>query len=235
MNEKKPSMYCGECGKKIKLPLGAGTIAVATPASLSVEQNRQVAKGRTDFETALVPLKALLRDSYPGSKAPTCFISYAWGIDEDEKWVIKLSADLQNAGVQVILDRKDNVAIGSNVARFISRIEDSTFVTPVGTPAYMQKYENRISASGNILAAEVDLINRRLTGTEEAKRTVLPILLSGDENKSFPPLMRGKVYADFRDTDLYFGVLFDLILTLYQLPFDDPAVRSLRQMLSTEF
>lgn len=44
-------------------------------------------------------------------------------------------------------------------------------------------------------------------------------------------MMRGKVYADFRSDDLYFPSLFDLILTLYGIPFGHPAVADLRDAM----
>ena len=35
-----------------------------------------------------------------------CFISYAWGNQEQERWVEKsLATDLQKAGIVVVLDR----------------------------------------------------------------------------------------------------------------------------------
>jgi hypothetical protein len=54
-------------------------------------------------------------------------------------------------------------------------------------------------------------------------------LLEGDEESSLPPLMRGKFYADFRLESHYFATLFDLILTLYRIPFDHDAVKDLRE------
>jgi hypothetical protein len=77
----------------------------------------------------------------------------------------------------------------------------------------------------------VDLINLRLTGTEEEKATVLPLLLEGDERSSLPPLVRGKVYGSFLQETLYFATLFDLILTLYRIRFVHPAVSDLRESL----
>jgi TIR domain len=163
--------------------------------------------------------------------APSCFVSYAWGDEGQERWVRGLARDLENAGVAVILDRKDNPEIGRSVARFISRIEESDFVVVVGTELYRRKYENQVSAAGSVVAAEVDLINLRLTKTEKKKETVLPLLLDGDEETSLPPLMRGKVYGNFLDERLYFASLFDLILTLYRIPFEHPAVSDLRDSL----
>jgi len=97
---------------------------------------------------------------------------------------------LANAGIDVILDRNDNAQIGASVARFISEIERSDYVAVVRTPLYRQKYENKLSSTGSVVAAEVDLINLRLIATEEQKNTVLPLLLAGEEAAALPPLAR---------------------------------------------
>lgn len=96
---------------------------------------------------------------------------------------------------------------------------------------YLDKYENKLATTGTVVAAEVDLIHQRLMGTEERKMTILPILLEGDERRSLPPLMRGRVHADFRWQELYFATLFDLILTLHRIPFESQAVADLRESL----
>ena len=61
----------------------------------------------------------------------------------------------------------------------------------------------------------MDLLNVRLTGTKEAKNSVLPLLLSGDKMNSVPPLLRGRVLADFQLEEMYFPSLLDLFLTVY--------------------
>ena len=73
----------------------------------------------------------------------------------------RLARDLQNAGIDVILDRWHNAAIGANMARFISGSRRAPWIVVVGTPLYRQKYENKVSTTGSVVAAEVDLINLR--------------------------------------------------------------------------
>jgi hypothetical protein len=41
----------------------------------------------------------------------------------------------------------------------------------------------------------------------------------------------GRVYADFRDESTYFTTAFDLVLSLYQLAPNHPAVADLRESL----
>jgi hypothetical protein len=142
--------------------------------------------------------------------------------------------DLQKAGLGVVLDRWHNAQIGASVARFIERIEKSDRIIMVGTPLYRRKYENKETSTGYVVAAEVDLIANRLLGTEAQKAGVLPLLLAGEKTSSLPPLLHGRVFADFRNEEAYFRTAFDLILSLYQLPPNHPAVSDLRESLAGE-
>lgn len=188
----------------------------------SIEDN---AKG-IQFEKALTCVKSIC--SKNSIKAKKCFISYAWGVFEHERWVSKLVEDLKNAGINVTFDQKDNAFLGSDVQTFISNsIEESDFIIVVGTPLYKEKYENKAPYTGSKVALEVKLIGIRLS-EENNKKIILPLLLSGDENNSLPLSMRGRVYGNFKNEDAYFKTLLDLILTLYSFPFDNSTIRDLR-------
>jgi hypothetical protein len=153
-------------------------------------------------------------------------------VPEHERWIEKrLATDLQKAGIDVLLDRWHNAQIGSSVARFVERIEECEYVIVVGTPLYRQKAKNVVSVSGSVVAAEWDLAGIRMLATESQKRTILPVLLAGNESESFPGLLRGRVYGDFRNDLAYFTAAFDLILSVYQLPPNHPAVADLRESL----
>jgi len=52
--------------------------------------------------------------------------------------------------------------------------------------------------------------------TQEKK--VLPVLLAGEKTAALPPLLHGRVHADFRNDRDYFKTAFDLILSLYGIP-----------------
>jgi hypothetical protein len=90
----------------------------------------------------------------------------------------------------------------------------------VGTPLYLEKYENKLSDTGSVVAAEVDLIHQRLIGTEAVKETILPLLLAGDNNTSLPPLIR-RLHADFTDAAKYRPQLLRLLRSLWRVPIDD--------------
>ncbi len=233
IRSQKKFMHCDECGEKIWLPSEGDEITLSRRDRAKLEQERILARLRTTFETALVRIKGFIRDASTEKRKffPTCFISYAWGDPENERWVARLAGDLKNAGITVLLDQVDNSKLGSNVSRFISEIEKSDFIVVVGTPMYLQKYEDQSSGSASIVAAEADLINQRLLSTEDKKQTVIPIIREGDEWKSLTPLLRGRVFGDFRYEESYFASLFDLILTLFRIPYDHTAFKDVREVV----
>jgi diguanylate cyclase (GGDEF)-like protein len=165
------------------------------------------------------------------AEPPSCFLSYAWSTPENDDWVAALAKDLRGAGIKAVLDRRDNAAIGRSIPRFVSSIKACDFVAVVGTRRYLEKYNNKVSATGSVVAAEVDVIATRLIGPEGAKDTVLPLLREGAPEEVLPPLMLGRVCADFRGEGKYFESLFDLVLTLYGVPFDHPTAEAFRESL----
>ncbi|HSS75377.1 MAG TPA: TIR domain-containing protein [Thermoanaerobaculia bacterium] len=230
LKEGKTFAFCNDCGEKLTLPTMAEPIQLTREVQTEVESQRRAAEQRTRFEQAVFRVRAYVAEQK--ITPPETFISYAWGVPEHERWVEKrLATDLQKAGIGVVLDRWDNAQIGASVARFVERIEKSDRIVMVGTPLYRRKYENKEVTTGYVVAAEVDLINNRLLGTELQKKSVLPLLLAGEKTASLPPLLHGRVYADFRDELAYFTAVFDLILSLYQLPPNHPAVVDLRESL----
>ncbi|HBL27177.1 MAG TPA: hypothetical protein DD490_10115 [Acidobacteria bacterium] len=218
--------FCSKCGEKLVLPKMAEPIQLTREVQTEVDAQRRAAEQRTRFEQAVYRVRAYVAEEKITS--PECFISYAWGVPEHERWVEKrLAMDLQKAGIEVVLDRWHNAQIGASVARFVKRIEKSDRIVMVGTPLYREKYENKGEKTGYVVAGEVDLISNRLLGTEQQKMSVLPVLLAGEKTVSLPPLLHGRVYADFREESEYFTRAFDLILSLYQIPPNHPAVTDL--------
>jgi len=230
LKEGKTFAFCNDCGEKLSLPAMAEPIQLTREVQADVESQRYVAEQRTRFEQAIFRVRSYVAEQK--ITPPETFISYAWGVPEHERWVEKhLAADLQKAGITVLLDRWHNAQIGASVPRFVERIEKSDRVVMIGTPAYRRKYENKDTSTGYVVAAEVDLINNRLLGTESQKQSVLPLLLDGAKTDSLPPLVHSRVYADFRDELAYFATAFDLVLSLYQFPPDQPAIADLRESL----
>ena len=234
LREGRSFTFCNDCGKKLQLPKKDEPIMLTSQEQTEVEKQRHVADLRSRFEQALLRVQTYVEEQ--GIEQPDCFISYAWGEEEHERWVERqLTTDLSNAGIKVVLDRWDNQRIGASVSRFVERVAKCDRIVVVGTPLYQHKYDNKEPMGAYVVAAEGDLIGKRMIGTEAKKKSVLPVLLEGTEESSFPPLLQGRVYADFRDEDAYFTTAFDLILSLYEIPPSHRAVADLRESLESTY
>jgi small GTP-binding protein len=222
--------FCHECGERVSLPDPEPVTRLTRREEVIIAVQQVVAQRRTAFEAALVRVKALLRDREEERK-PTCFISYAWGVPEHERWVLQLAKDLRNAGVDVLLDRWHSPP-GSNLDLYIDRILSSDFVIPVGTSKLREKYDTQ--TADPVVAAELKLINLRVRQPTAYGETVLPVLLAGDARTSFSPQLQPLVSVDFRETEFYFQKLFDMIWRLYDLPFDNPLLEELQESMSPQ-
>lgn len=227
LREKQPFIYCLNCGRYIDLS------NVDNPAALTKEQQSNTLQQQTRtrqwtaYSIALTRVKRLVSEK--GQAKPSVFISYAWG-DQDD-WVRELARYLKEADVTVIWDRKDNDHTGQSIPRFVERIHAADFALPVCTPTYLQKYLNQVNPAGSVVAAEMDLINHRMIGTDAQKATVLPILREGDEETALPPLLRGRVYNDFRDSRHFVEQLLLLILSIFRISSQDSTIADILKLI----
>ena len=123
------------------------------------------------------------------------FISYSWDSDEHKRWVRRLSDELNDAGIETLLDEKD-IPLGERFTVFMERsISESDFVLLVLTPEYKRKADNRLNvASGvgyedQIMTEEVNELNNHIK--------YIPVLASGGWKESTPKWAKGKRGVDF--------------------------------------
>lgn len=224
-------VFCNRCGEKITLPRADEPIQLSKQQAEKVEADRRAADQRSRFEQVLFRLNSYVIEKKIA--VPECFISYAWGDSEHERWVEqRLATDLQKAGIIVVLDRWENRRIGASVPRFVERAGKTDNVIVVGTSLYRKKYDNDEPMGSFVVAAEGDLIGKRMIGTEKEKESVLPVLLEGSEESAFPLLLQGRVYADFRKSEEYFEMMFELILSLLKIHPKDLVALELRESLA---
>jgi small GTP-binding protein len=225
--------FCSRCGSPIDLANSSIELTRTSREDAEMRSQAVTADRRAQFEQLLFRFTTYVSEA--GFSAPDCFVSYAWGDPAEEHWVReRLARDVAKAGVNVLLDRWDNARIGTSVSRFVEQVAAARKVIVIGTPLYRRKYDNNQPAGGYVVAAEGDLVGGRLIGSEASKRSVLPVLLRGDQRTSFPALLQGRVYADFRDEDRYFPALFDVLLSLYDIPPRDPVCEGLRRDLTQD-
>jgi hypothetical protein len=111
LRDDKGFAFCAECGEKVALQKAYEPIQLTQTERRKVEEQRWFADRRTQFEQAIFQVMSFVKDQK--LVVPECFISYAWGDKEQERWVERnLAPDLQKAGIQVVLDRWENARIG---------------------------------------------------------------------------------------------------------------------------
>jgi WD40 repeat protein/GTPase SAR1 family protein len=226
----KSKSFCEECGTELILPPDE-PLSVKPAQRQQIIQEGAVAELRTRFEEVIFELSRLAQTEK--LTAPTCFVSYAWGNSDHERWVEhRLAMDLEKAGIKVVLDRWENAQIGSSVPRFVDLISKADRVLIVGTKAYLRKWENRDPEVGTVVAAEMDQVSARLLGSEAKKKTVLPLLLEGTPEEALPPALLTRVRSDFRDDARYFETALDLMLSLYEISPRHPAVSHWKKQLA---
>ena len=223
------SFFCSKCGTELKTPAAAEIGETVPEYAETLNEAVEVADRRTVFEEALVWVKGFRRDRGDLDK-PSCFISYAWGEPSHEKWVLQLAKDLRKADVDVIFDRWHNTP-GTSITKFIEEIESAQFVVAVGTAQYLAKYKTK--KKDPVVHAEIKLINTRLRKLSE-EESIRPLLLAGTQEECFPALFEDSVHVDFRNKDDYFVRLFELILSLHNIPFDHPRVDDFRERMQAE-
>ena len=212
-------IFCPRDGTRIGLRQGEDALSSAQRGDL------EAARRRTAFAAALVWIKSLARPQDEGAR-PSCFISYCWGDAAEENWVKTLAQDLRDAGVEASLDVLQRPP--ADLARWLQDlIMSSRFVLVVGTPRYLERSRSPGSA---VVATELALINLRFELPIE-EQGVIPLLRAGSRNTSLPPLLRVPAHFDFRDERNYFVALFDLLLTLFAIPFDRPELDLLREKM----
>lgn len=138
------------------------------------------------------------KDNPNKKERPKVFISYAWGEKEEYKpWVKKLADSLQD-DIDVILDQNE-LGFGSHLTRFMTHgIEDSDRILVVLTPTYKKK--SRALKGGT--AFEEAIISTELLGDIDERR-IIPIMKEGDKESSAPLSLKGLIYCDMTDDDLF--------------------------------
>ena len=127
--------FCVECGTKLKSPKVTDIGAVPREYEATLNKAEQVTNQRTASEEALTWVKSVRRDRGDVNKRPQCFISYAWGNPKHESWVYQLAQNLQNADIDIILDRWHNPP-GTRLSQFVELIESADYICTVGTRRY---------------------------------------------------------------------------------------------------
>jgi len=151
------------------------------------------------------------------------FICYAWPDAESEQdqhlqWIqpflVGLRHHLHAAGLSSAqLDIQDGPP-GGNIYDYMKGAESCDFVLLIGTESLLRKHEWGLSA---VCTELVNIHRKRIADHKEDKRRVLPLLISGDYQTSFPA--EYELYNTVKDwkgaKTTYYQHLGWLVATLY--------------------
>ncbi|MDQ3812909.1 MAG: TIR domain-containing protein, partial [Armatimonadota bacterium] len=145
--ERKPFMFCDECGDRIALPDFDRPHSIGIHASPWLQREEAAARLRSAYEVQLTKVKGYRRTWAP----PRCYISHLPAQDE---WAKKLIHDLRDAGVYVVEQA--------------AQVQPDDFVVLLDTPAYQKAFGTPVLAADAPLVrarfGQRQLISLRLTG-----------------------------------------------------------------------
>lgn len=146
--------------------------------------------------------------------APACFISYSWDNDSHKEWIRKLASELQENGVNVILDQWDTYP-GIDLPQFMeTAIRESDYVLLICTPTFAIKANSNLGGVGY----EKMIVTGEIFGLINSPKKFVPILRTGTPQESLPSYLRSKLFIDFSKDNKYQESLKELIHHLFQVP-----------------
>jgi WD40 repeat protein len=208
LRQGKDFLFCPECGEKVILPQVEGPQALGALDRQAVTRAEHLAQLRTKYEIYLSNIKSFRRDR----TAPRCFISH---VPTQTAWVKNLISDLREAGVHV-LDQPADVNLND-------------FILLAASPAYKDAWDRH----SQTITQDMILIRPRLQHSE--RPSVIPLLVEGDLSTARPSDLHGIETGRFQDETRYTLALFNLVLTLYAIPFNHPAFAPLRDDLQRQW
>lgn len=134
--------------------------------------------------------------------APKLFISYSWTSPDHESWVLQLANELQESGVDVILD-KWNLKEGHDAHVFMEQMvtdKDINKVALICDHAYVTKTDLRAGGVGN----EAQIISSKIYESSDQEKFVAIVKERDESNKPLLPVYyKSRIYIDLSDNTTY--------------------------------
>jgi WD40 repeat protein len=154
-----------------------------------------------------------------GREKYSCFLSYAWGNPEHEHIVALIAKQLEQAGINVLFDRWEDVP-GRQIQHFVSKIDTANWIILFGSQLYKQKYDKRVTDQTHpehVVKTEAQIMNAIAMHSNKRQQKIIPVLLEGNNETSLPqPFFKGQIPIDLGEGD-YIAHIERLIKTLYKI------------------
>ena len=134
--------------------------------------------------------------------APKLFVSYCWSTPDHEQWVVDLSTELTQTGVEVILDKWD-LREGHDAVAFMEKmVTDPTIakVIIVCDKTYAEKADGRKGGVGT----ETQMISREVYERTDQNKFVAVVAERDESGKPYlPTYYKSRIYIDLSESDRY--------------------------------
>ena len=165
---------------------------------------------------------------------PKLFVSYSWTNPDHEAWVLQLSTDLCESGVDVVLD-KWNLKEGHDAHAFMEKMvtdPEIKKVIIVCDKAYVDKTDERSGGVGT----EAQIISGKIYEKQEQDKFVAIVTERDKEGRAYlPAYYRSRIYIDLSDPGTYSENFERLIRWVYDQPlYKKPEIGEKPAFLSEE-
>ena len=134
--------------------------------------------------------------------APKLFVSYCWSTPDHEQWVIDLSSELMQSGVEVVLDKWD-LREGHDAVAFMEKMVTDPTITKVVIvcdKAYAEKADGRKGGVGT----ETQIISREVYERTDQSKFVVVVAERDETGKPYlPTYYKSRIYIDLSESDRY--------------------------------
>lgn len=149
--------------------------------------------------------------------APKLFVSYCWSTPDHEQWVIDLSSELTQSGIEVVLDKWD-LREGHDAVAFMEKMVTDPTITKVVIvcdKAYADKADGRKGGVGT----ETQIISREVYERTDQGKFVAVVAERDDAGKPYlPTYYKSRIYIDLSESDRYAENFERLVRWIFDKP-----------------
>lgn len=131
-------------------------------------------------------------------KPPKIFVSYSWSSPEHQEWVLELSQNLMEDGIDIVLDKWE-LREGSDSHSFMERMVNDESVTKI-IMIIDEKYTNRANSREGGVGTESTILSNELY-TAKGKNKIVAVI--AEPNAEKPTFYAGRIHVDLSNQNKY--------------------------------
>ncbi|WP_444938504.1 SEFIR domain-containing protein [Microbulbifer sp. JMSA002] len=167
-------------------------------------------------------------------ESPKVFVSYSWSTPEHEEWVLNLSTELRESGVDIILDKWD-LKEGHDSNAFMERMVTDSSVKKV-IIVCDESYANKADKRSGGVGTETQIISSEIYSSVDQDKFVAVIAeKDADGSAHLPTYYKSRIYIDLSYDELYAKNFEQLLRWIFNKPVNiKPGLGKIPSFLSEE-